>query len=268
MAREGGLLFFAVTLGACVAGAYMRVNLAHVSAAPPMGMRAGAAGSGTLTLQAGSLSSYGVGGGGELVVALPGGVFDLPSVMSLTTPTIITGAGVGTTTLRGSCGVGGIAAAGVRVDARNMSLVGVSFAASGAGAQLVLSNVSISWDGCRCADAPIARVDAGATMRLISSDARAPGACAVSVTDGSAAFSQLDVAVRDSRGGGCARDAHAWWRELTAPLRDLVSRCLERIAGLGCATWLASCHKMRVTRCVRCLVGRAVGLLCREASAS
>ena len=66
---------------------------------------------------AGQLSSY---DGGVLVVALPGGVCDLPSVMPLTTPKIITGAGVGTTTLRGSCGVGGIAAAGARVDARKI----------------------------------------------------------------------------------------------------------------------------------------------------
>jgi hypothetical protein len=80
-----------------------------------VGMRAGAAGSGTLTLRVNFRVTTGV-----LVVALPGGVCDLPSVMPLTTPKIITGAGVGTTTLRGSCGVGGIAAAGARVDARKI----------------------------------------------------------------------------------------------------------------------------------------------------
>ncbi len=101
-------------------------------------------------------------------LTLPGGAFEISELASLGRPTLIAGAGAGNTTLRGGCGAGGIAAAaGARVMLANMSLVGVSLAASGAGAALELFGVVMSWAGCGCKGAAVATVGSGAELRTV-----------------------------------------------------------------------------------------------------
>ncbi len=64
-------------------------------------------------------------------VALPAGEYDLAALVALDAPTVITGAGAGNTTLRGSCGAGGLLAAAGAVYLSNLTLAGVALGACG-----------------------------------------------------------------------------------------------------------------------------------------
>ncbi len=146
------------------------------------------------------------------MITLPQGAVDLSDVMPITTPTLITGAGVGNTTLRGACGAGGIAVSGGGVTLTlltlaNLTLSGVALDASGTGTELVLLGAAVSWAGCGCTGTPVARVGAGAALSVVASHvcaspgaACARGSCNVEVA-GDGAVSQVNGEVWES----CAR---------------------------------------------------------------
>ena len=146
------------------------------------------------------------------MITLPPGAVDLSDVMSITTPTLITGAGVGNTTLRGACGAGGIAVVSgggvtLTLTLANLTLSGVALDASGTGTELVLLGAAVSWAGCGCTGTPVARVGAGAALSVVASHvcaspgaACARGSCNVEVA-GDGAVSQVNGEVWES----CAR---------------------------------------------------------------
>ena len=143
----------------------------HSRARTHAGATAAATASGGSIVAADLISGGVVSGGGVRVVSFASGTFDLASLISLTAPTTIVGAGAANTTLRGACGTGGVAAAaGTRVTIVNATLSGVALGASGAGTLLELRDVAVVWEaGCGCSGPPAARVGAAATMRVVSS---------------------------------------------------------------------------------------------------